>query len=226
MQFVRHPGILRQEIANSAFWDTFALDGSMAPCMMDVQERAADNKEFALGNVVLRQEYQMISAIDSCPPSFRAFSMGFRQAPQYQNFTHSTLSHASCEQGQSYCLHAKVKHALLLCRPANHGQLDNSIPIGVPSYMPSVEDSGKGIYFVTMRELSTLSRNSTVSSILSDISMREPPFPDLELGMLLGKGGYGSVYRGTFNGQPCAVKVMSPCPSAACSSHVPATSTR
>ena len=73
--------------------------------------------------------------------------------------------------------------------------------------MPSVEDSGKGIYFVTMQELSMLSRQSTVSSILSDISMREPPFPDLELGMLLGKGGYGSVYRGSYNGQPCAVKV-------------------
>ena len=81
MQFVRHPGILRQEIANSPFWDTFALDGSMAPCLMDVQERAEDNKEFALGNVVLRQEYQRTGAVDSCPPFFRAFSMGFRQAP-------------------------------------------------------------------------------------------------------------------------------------------------
>ena len=87
--------------------------------------------------------------------------------------------------------------------------------------MPSVEDSGKGIYFVTMQELSMLSRQSTVSSILSDISMREPPFPNLELGMLLGKGGYGSVYRGTYNGQPCAVKVISPLPSAVCSPQIP-----
>ena len=110
-------------------------------------------------------------------------------------------------QGHSYCLGAQAQHAVLPCRPANHGQLDNSIPIGVPSYMSSVEDSGKGIYFVTMQELSMLSRQSTVSSILSDISMREPPFPNLELGMLLGKGGYGSVYRGTYNEQPCAVKV-------------------
>ena len=96
------------------------------------------------------------------------------------------------------------------CRPANHGQLDNNIPIGVPSYVPSAEDSGKGIFFVSMHELGTLSKSSsTVSSMLSDISYREPPFPDLELGTLLGKGGYGSVYRGTFNGQPCAVKVSS-----------------
>ena len=28
-----------------------------------------------------------------------------------------------------------------------------------------------------------------------------------ENGERLGKGGYGSVYRGTYNGQPCAVKV-------------------
>ncbi len=80
----------------------------------------------------------------------------------------------------------------------------------MPSYVPSAEDSGKGIFFVSMHELGTLSKSSsTVSSMLSDISYREPPFPDLELGTLLGKGGYGSVYRGTFNGQPCAVKVSS-----------------
>ena len=81
----------------------------------------------------------------------------------------------------------------------------------MPSYIPSAEDSGKGIFFVSMHELSMLSRSSTVSSsILSDISFREVPFSDLELGTLLGKGGYGSVYRGTFEGQPCAVKVSHP----------------
>ena len=95
-------------------------------------------------------------------------------------------------------------------RPANHGQLENSIPIGVPSYVPSAEESGKGIFFVSMQELSQLSRASTVSSILTDISNRETPFPDLELGTLLGRGGYGSVYRGSYNGQECAVKVSSP----------------
>ena len=77
----------------------------------------------------------------------------------------------------------------------------------MPSYVPSAEASGKGIFFVSMQEQSLLSRGSTVSSVLSEASMREPPFPDLELGTLLGKGGYGSVYRGTYNGQPCAVKV-------------------
>lgn len=78
---MRHPGILRQEIANSAFWDTFACNGSV--CLDDIQERADDNKEFVLGNVVLRQaameaECQMTGAIESCPPTVRAFSMGFR----------------------------------------------------------------------------------------------------------------------------------------------------
>ena len=78
---MRHPGILRQEIANSAFWDTFALNGSAS--LKDIQERAADNREFALCNVVLRQaameaEMQMDSAIEGRPLLIRAFSMGFR----------------------------------------------------------------------------------------------------------------------------------------------------
>lgn len=97
-----------------------------------------------------------------------------------------------------------------MCRPANHGQLENSIPIGVPSYVPSAEESGKGIFFVSMHELTLLSGASTVSSILTDISSREIPFSDLKLGTLLGRGGYGSVYRGSYHGQQCAIKVRSP----------------
>lgn len=54
------------------------------------------------------------------------------------------------------------------------------------------------------------------------------PFDDVELGPLLGKGGYGRVYRGLRNGEMLAVKVrrlsLSPKPrrmSAANEGHVP-----
>ena len=37
--------------------------------------------------------------------------------------------------------------------------------------------------------------------------MRELPFEGLELGTLLGRGGFGCVYRGTYRNLRCAVKV-------------------
>lgn len=33
------------------------------------------------------------------------------------------------------------------------------------------------------------------------------PFPGLELGMVLGRGAFGSVFQGTYNTEPVAVKV-------------------
>lgn len=37
---------------------------------------------------------------------------------------------------------------------------------------------------------------------------RNRVFEDVQLGPLLGKGGYGKVYRGLWNGIPVAVKVL------------------
>ena len=37
------------------------------------------------------------------------------------------------------------------------------------------------------------------------------PFPGLELGFVLGRGAFGSVFRGTYNGEPVAVKVTAAC---------------
>ena len=46
----------------------------------------------------------------------------------------------------------------------------------------------------------------------------EVPFDGLELGPLLGKGGYGRVFRGIWYGQRVAVKVRQP-PLCVLSSH-------
>lgn len=93
-------------------------------------------------------------------------------------------------------------------RPANHDQLDNNmLPIGVPSYMPSSEKSGRGLFFVSMHAMSPMATTASTCSTLSETYLRQVPFEGLELGTLLGKGGYGSVFRGRYLDQRCAVKV-------------------
>lgn len=49
------------------------------------------------------------------------------------------------------------------------------------------------------------SHGSTLSE--SALSPTSVPFPGLELGYVIGRGAFGSVFRGTYNGEPVAIKV-------------------
>ena len=93
-----------------------------------------------------------------------------------------------------------------MARPAKHEQLDSGIAIGVPSYLPSSAASGRGLYFVFVHDASVVSGASNSGCTSFNAVERELPFEGLEMGTLLGAGGYGRVYRGTYQGQRCAVK--------------------
>ena len=105
----------------------------------------------------------------------------------------------------------------LLFRPADKLALDDGgMPIGVPAFLPvrGAESEGQRYYFVTV----DLAGHDTPKSAYSSVSMMNSNFSSLlsssseyeglELGHLLGKGTFGSVYYGTFFGTPVAVKVI------------------
>lgn len=72
-------GFTRQEVTEAPFWDSFALKNSAS--LEEVQQKAAANKEFALGQVVMRHgalDLELSSVAEASRPALRVFSMGFR----------------------------------------------------------------------------------------------------------------------------------------------------
>lgn len=102
-------------------------------------------------------------------------------------------------------------------RSAGKDALDENTPlVGAPSVARYVPDSTSGFYFaIVTQELSPVSSGLTLGSPNTGSSRGElgnlmpdaVPFEDLELGPLLGRGSFGRVYRGTWEGSHVAVKI-------------------
>lgn len=93
---------------------------------------------------------------------------------------------------------------------------DGGMPIGVPAFLPvrGGESEGQRLFFVTVdlaghaTPKSTHSSVSLINSNYSSLLSSSSECDGLELGHLLGKGTFGSVYYGTWFGSPVAVKVI------------------
>jgi hypothetical protein len=107
--------------------------------------------------------------------------------------------------------------------------LDDHAPfsVGIPSWLRESSDPSPGHnYFFMHITPAAASRRASLEGVLSDHMaangqalvresglafgprlVHKSPIPDLVLGPLLGKGGYGKVFRGLHKGQEVAVKV-------------------
>eukprot|EP00891_Asterochloris_glomerata_P004428 jgi/Astpho2/4428/Aster-00044 len=94
----------------------------------------------------------------------------------------------------------------LVFRPASKDCLDeNTIPIGVPSYLPA-SGSRNAWWFVSVQPFVPSQFSSPRRT--GQLQPKVVPFDGLQLGPLLGKGSFGKVYRGKLGGKTLAVKIV------------------
>ncbi|GFR46705.1 hypothetical protein Agub_g8325 [Astrephomene gubernaculifera] len=93
---------------------------------------------------------------------------------------------------------------LRLATDESTGDLEGLLPKGLPAWVKSRGNEAHN-YFVFVEEATQTTGGSTVYEALAK---HVEKVPGLELSHLLGKGGFGSVYYGTWNGMPVAVKMI------------------
>ncbi|KAG2452936.1 hypothetical protein HYH02_002274 [Chlamydomonas schloesseri] len=91
-------------------------------------------------------------------------------------------------------------HLRLATNQAN-GELEGLLPKGLPAWVKA-RGSEAHNYFVFVEEA------QGGSTVYEALAKHVEKVPGLELSHLLGKGGFGSVYYGTWNGLPVAVKMI------------------
>eukprot|EP00879_Flechtneria_rotunda_P009419 GHRR01009861.1.p1 GENE.GHRR01009861.1~~GHRR01009861.1.p1 ORF type:complete len:626 (+),score=158.82 GHRR01009861.1:171-2048(+) len=133
-----------------------------------------------------------------------------------QNFE-LLVSFAAGKGVNTYCGTGPRCYAMAQFRCAANTGLDKHMPlIAIPNFLPNTHDSSHSFYFTTLKELPMgLTSNGSQSLPMGTQSMApfslmagNEPFADIKLGPLLGKGAFGRVYRGTWNGKMVAVKVI------------------
>eukprot|EP00798_Chlamydomonas_sp_ICE-L_P002176 gene2176-12166_t len=116
-------------------------------------------------------------------------------------------------------LGGSMKPFVLRFRPAGKDFLDDStMPIGVPAFLPTTGGmhSSQRFYFMSIETAASIKSNassiksgaSSIFSVMTYHTSKPADMEGLDMGHLLGKGSFGSVYYGTWYGSPVAVKVI------------------
>ncbi|GIM05799.1 hypothetical protein Vretimale_10187 [Volvox reticuliferus] len=85
------------------------------------------------------------------------------------------------------------------------GELEGLLPKGLPGWVKARGNEAHN-YFVFVEEVNPQAGGS--STVYEALAKHVAKVPGLELSHLLGKGGFGSVYYGTWNSMPVAVKMI------------------
>ncbi|EFJ43286.1 hypothetical protein VOLCADRAFT_96512 [Volvox carteri f. nagariensis] len=85
------------------------------------------------------------------------------------------------------------------------GELEGLLPKGLPGWVKARGNEAHN-YFVFVEEVNPQAGGG--STVYEALAKHVEKVPGLELSHLLGKGGFGSVYYGTWNGMPVAVKMI------------------
>ena len=106
----------------------------------------------------------------------------------------------------------------LACPPWNathYGGASCHLPTRCRGFILIPKEPGLAQVHTPKGVLSLMAASSAASACCESPMMMDPatsvPFPGLELGFVLGRGAFGSVFRGTYNGEPVAVKVGGSC---------------
>ncbi|KAK9868321.1 hypothetical protein WJX84_010923 [Apatococcus fuscideae] len=163
-------------------WWAISLDKAVHQSLWDIFEVDPWSKEAALNNLARKvgKEVEIAAAVKA-KGSLKAFNITFKR---------------------------------------HYGDLDAStVPIGIPSFISASASEAPDLCFVMVSEatqLGGLSRSQSVGTPLfhapslgqPGVEVTEDIFASVSLGPLLGKGSFGKVFRGTWQGMTVAVKIL------------------
>ncbi|GLI62576.1 hypothetical protein VaNZ11_005250 [Volvox africanus] len=171
-------GIPREHVLGSVMSDSF-LDESRVP-RVHVMGRPLQDYFMALGGAAL--DWSSTTDEVASRSEFTVHRVAVRQKPD-----------------KLVSLH------LRLATEEATGELEGLLPKGLPGWVKARGNEAHN-YFVFVEEVNP--QAGTSSTVYEALAKHVEKVPGLELSHLLGKGGFGSVYYGTWNGMPVAVKMI------------------